>query len=185
LALTLGITLAGLASDLPASADGQAATGGAESTCRTFTRKAFAYTSPHYPQNRRAVLILTARACYEEDQYGIDVITEHSCSATSRSYRPRIRGYGALYSTLTEDYDEIYQRGLRCWVHPEGWQLFAQVGRDWRQNRMNRSPLFACPSVRIVYFAGDETALASVAHDDFETRGNYNGGYSWRCPVWR
>jgi len=184
LAVTIGLTVVGLVADMPA-ASGEPLTEGARSTCRTFTRTAYAYNSPHYPGNRRTELVLTVRACTELDQYGLDVITEHSCQATSRSYRPRVRGYGSLYSTLTEDYDEVYQRGLRCWLQPDGWHLFAQVGRDWRQTRPNRPPLFACPSVRVVYFAGDETALASVAHDDFETRGNYNGGYSWRCPVWR
>lgn len=184
LALTIGMGVAGLAA-VPADATGETPATSTESTCRTFTRTAYAYNSPHYPGNRRAELVLTVRACYEPDQFGLDVITEHSCSATSRSYRPRVRGYGSLYSTETEDYDEVYQRGLRCWLQPDGWQVFAQVGRDWRQTRPNRPTLFACPSVSIVYYAGLETALMSVAHDDFETRGNYNGGYSWRCPVWR
>lgn len=185
LALTVGSGLVGLAFDVPADATRETPATSTESTCRTFTRTAYAYNSPHYPGNRRAELVLTVRACYESDQYGIDVITEHSCRATSRSYRPRVLGHGSLYSTETEDFVGVYQRGLRCQVQSDGWQLFAQVGRDWKQTRTNRPPLFACPSILLLYYPGDTTAFASVNHDDFETRGNYNGDYSWRCPVWR
>jgi len=151
--------------------------------CRNITRTAYAYVSPHYPANRRAVLTLTLAVCTTPDQYGYDQITSHSCQTTTRTLRPRVVKHGGLYSPIDEDYADIYTRGIRCVADDS--RAFASVGQDWKQNRASRPALFACPTVRIVYLSGSGAIFDSVAHDDLETRGNYNGNYSWRCPVWR
>lgn len=153
--------------------------------CRSFSLTAYAYKRPHYPSNRKAELVLNVNVCTAQDSDELDYISSYSCSATSRAYGPRVTKLGGLYSTMTEDFDEIYQRGLRCSVI-DRYELFAQVGQDWQQRRPGRESLFACPSIYLFYAAGDASPyIEEVSHDDLERRGAYNGDYSWRCPVWR
>lgn len=151
-------------------------------SCYHRTTTAYGYISPHYQSNRRSSITLRVDACAN----GYTITSFHCSTLTTFNTTKGARSYGRIYSTVDENYNEIYQRRARCNIDADNQVLFAQAAQD-TYIRVFNSYIFACPAVEIVFIADGSNSYISPSnhHDNFESRNSWNGDYSWKCPVWR